>query len=191
MATSKPSRAKRPPGTPRKTPPGPRVPDAIRAFIVRALARYLSLSETVDAVKEHFERVVTRQYVYSLDPSNPHSDVARKWRDLHRVEREKFLSELSSIPIGDQAVRLQRAETLYHNNRRNPVFQKELLEYAAKELGGQFTNARRVDGVVTIEAQLRALANQPDAPPAGPLQAPPARAGLLAGAEVFPAPSDQ
>jgi hypothetical protein len=123
--------------------------DDVKAFIVQALACYDTPSQVVDAVKEEFGFVVTRPQVQAYDPTKKigHS-LSKKWRDLFEETRKQFLDDASSIPIANQTFRLRALNRMYAKAERqgNVVVAAQIIEQAAKEVGGSFTNRRELTG---------------------------------------------
>lgn len=123
--------------------------EAEKRFIVQALACYDTPTQVVEAVKEEFGTVIERSHVAQYDPSKASGrDVAKKWRDLFEDTRARFRKEISEIPIADQAYRLRQLQRLAQEamKRKNIVLAASLLEQAAKESGGMFTNKRELSG---------------------------------------------
>lgn len=123
--------------------------DDVKAFIVRALACYDTPSQVSEAVKEEFGLVVGRPHVQAYDPTKRQGrQLSKKWRDLFDATRKKFLETVSDIPIANQTYRLRSLNRLMTKaeQRGNAVLASQLLEQAAKEVGGMFTNRRELTG---------------------------------------------
>jgi hypothetical protein len=123
--------------------------DAARRFIVQALACYDTPTEVSVALKEEMGVEVARTQVAQYDPTKvAGARLAKKWRDLFEDTRKRFRKEIAEIPIADQAFRLRALGKLYdrHLSRGNVVAAAAVLEQAAKEQGGMFTNKREVSG---------------------------------------------
>ena len=123
--------------------------EAAQRFIVQALACYDTPSQVAEAVKEEFGLEITRQQAASYDPTKAMGKtLARKWRDLFNETRDRFRKEVAEIPIADQAYRLRQLHRMVQEamKRKNIVLAASLLEQAAKEQGGMFTNKREVSG---------------------------------------------
>ncbi|WP_454691142.1 DUF2280 domain-containing protein [Achromobacter aloeverae] len=126
-----------------------RLTDAQQRFIVQALACYDSPTEVSEAVKEEFGIEVERSHVAAYDPTKVAGrGLAKKWRDLFFATRERFRKEVAEIPIADQAYRLRNLGRLYTRAARtgNAALAAQLLEQAAREVGGAFTNRREHTG---------------------------------------------
>ena len=123
--------------------------EAAQRFIVQALACYDTPSQVAEAVKEEFGLEITRQQAASYDPTKAMGKtLARKWRDLFSETRDRFRKEVAEIPIADQAYRLRQLHRMVQEamKRKNIVLAASLLEQAAKEQGGMFTNKRELSG---------------------------------------------
>jgi len=123
--------------------------DRVRMFIVRALACFDSPSEVARQVKEEFGLDMPRQQVANYDPTKATAKtLAPKWRDLFARERADFLANAQKVPIASGAYRLRRLQTMLDtaSARNNHALAAQLLEQAAKEVGGVYTNRREVGG---------------------------------------------
>jgi hypothetical protein len=123
--------------------------EAVQRFIVQALACYDTPSEVAEAVKEEFGLELTRQQVATYDASKTTGrTMAKKWRVLFEDTRAAFRKEVSEIPIADQAYRLRQLDKIAQQamKRKNVVLAAQMLEQAAKEVGGMYTNRREFTG---------------------------------------------
>ncbi|EQB2479191.1 DUF2280 domain-containing protein [Klebsiella michiganensis] len=120
----------------------------VRAFIVQELACFDTPSQIVESVQKEFKVQVTRQQVASHDPTKAAGKgLAKKWVDLFNELRDRFLNEISDIPIANKAYRLrvlQRMSTTAEN-MKNIGMTAQLLEQAAKEVGDVYTNKQKVE----------------------------------------------
>lgn len=117
-----------------------------KRFIVQGLACFRTPSEVAEAVKEEFGVEVPREQVRNYNPLQV--DVAAKWRALFVETRERFLADIAEIGIAHQSFRLRELLDLYQQAKRsrNAMLAASLLEQAAKERGGMFTNRRELTG---------------------------------------------
>lgn len=115
----------------------------VRAFIVQELACFDTPSQIVESVQKEFKVQVTRQQVASHDPTKAAGKgLAQKWVDLFNRTRDRFLNEISDIPIANKAYRLrvlQRMSTTAEG-MKNLGMTAQLLEQAAKEVGDAYSN---------------------------------------------------
>jgi len=123
--------------------------EAHKRFIVQALACWDTPTEVAQALKEEFGVEAHRAQIAQYDPTKASGkDMAQKWRDLFAVTRERFRAEVAEIPIADQAFRLRSLGKIHarYMERGNLVAAAAILEQAAKEAGGAFTNRREHTG---------------------------------------------
>jgi len=120
----------------------------IKAFIVQSVACFDTPSQVVESVLKEFGIQITRQQVEQNDPTKVSGKgLAKKWSDLFNTTRERFLNEISDIPIANKAYRLrvlQRMATTAEG-MKNIGMTAQLLEQAAKEVGDAYTNKLKVE----------------------------------------------
>jgi len=119
------------------------LPGPVKAFIVQRLARFDMPSQVVKAVKEEFGLEVSRQRVHFYDPTTRAGrPLAEDLKTLFFQTREKAKQDLDAIPSYHKAIRLQRLDAMIMTaiERGNVPLAAQLLEQAAKESGGAFTN---------------------------------------------------
>jgi hypothetical protein len=122
--------------------------DDVKTFIVQALACFDTPSQVSDAVKEQFGVSLARQQCEGYDPTKKSAHgLAKKWRELFEETRKQFLDETGRIPIANQAYRLRVLDRLVVKAEKqgNAAMVSQLLEQAAKESGGAFTNKHRME----------------------------------------------
>jgi hypothetical protein len=115
----------------------------VKAFIVQRLARFDQPSVVVRAVKEEFGLDVSRQRVHFYDPtSRAGRALAEDLKALFFETREKAKQDLDAIPSYHKAIRLQRLDAMITKaiELGNMPLAAQLLEQAAKESGGAYTN---------------------------------------------------
>lgn len=146
---------------------GNRLTAEVQVFIVRQLAQFASPSEVVDMVREEFGLEVSKTTVHHYDPE--HGAPAPKWRKLHAEVREKFKSDISNIGIAHAGFRLRRLDRMVREaeKKKNYGLAKELIETAAKDTGGMFTNKRDVRVGLTVDDMLKQLADEERSGPRG------------------------
>ncbi|NMZ25027.1 DUF2280 domain-containing protein [Pseudomonas proteolytica] len=117
----------------------------VKSFIVQALACFDTPSQVVEAVKNEYGLVVSRQQVETHDPTkSAGKGLAVKWVTLFHDTRKRFREETAEIPIANRAYRLrglgrmaEKAESM-----RNLALTAQLYEQAAKEVGDVYLNRR-------------------------------------------------
>lgn len=120
----------------------------IKAFIVQALACFDTPTQVAQAVKQEFDLEVTRQQVEQHDPTKrAGANLASKWKDLFEETRKQFREETSSIPIANKAYRLRALDRMAARaeGMKNMALAAQLMEQAAKETGGAYTNRQQLD----------------------------------------------
>ncbi|HIG8794962.1 TPA: DUF2280 domain-containing protein [Raoultella terrigena] len=120
----------------------------VRAFIIQELACFDTPSQIVESVQKEFKVQVTRQQVASHDPTKAAGKgLAKKWVDLFNELRDRFLNEISDIPIANKAYRLRVLQRMSTNaeNMKNIGMTAQLLEQAAKEVGEAYSNKQKVE----------------------------------------------
>lgn len=134
----------------------------VRTFIVQALACFDGPSAVVKAVQEEFGITITRQSVETYDPNKRAGrGLAEKWRTIFEETRAAFIEDTSKIGISHRAVRLRALQRMTEKaeTQGNMVLASSLLEQAAKEMGGAFTNRREVTGKDGGAVEVKSLAD--------------------------------
>lgn len=142
----------------------------IQRFIVQQLACFESPSEVVAAVKEEYGVTITRQAVEHYDPTKggEGKGLAKEHEELFNATRESFISKIDTLAISHKAYRLNQLEHIMRNAKRsrNWFLAAQMLEQAAKEMGGIYTNKREHSGPgggpipVSMEEKKRDLASK-------------------------------
>lgn len=136
------------------------LPDAVKAFVVQRLACWDTPSQVSKAVKDEFGIELPRQNIHRYDPTvKAGADLSLKLRTLFEETRKVFTEETANIGISHKAVRLRRLDRMATalEERGNVLGAAQLLEQAAKECGGSFTNKQ--------EHELYGKDGKPLAPP--------------------------
>lgn len=126
-----------------------KLPEPVKRFIVRHLARFESPTDVARAVKEEFERDVTKQNVEYYDPTKQASEqgLSEKLEKLFWETREKFLAD-ESANLSSLKYRLGLRALMINKTLARGDFPlvDSLLVNAAKDDGGAFTNRRQLSG---------------------------------------------
>lgn len=120
-----------------------------KLFIVQALACYDTPTQVSIAVREEFGIDVDRRRVQEYDPTRVGGrSLGKKLKAIFEETRAAFLKDVSTIPIASQAYRLRTLNRLLVKveGQGNTALAAQLVEQAAKETGGTFTNRREVTG---------------------------------------------
>lgn len=120
--------------------------DAQKRAIVQGLACFQTPSEVADSVKAEFGVEVPREQVRNYNPQQV--EVAKKWRSLFDATRAAFIAEVARHGIAHQAYRLGELDAMLRKAKAtgNLVLAASLLEQAAREVGGMYTNRREFGG---------------------------------------------
>ena len=121
--------------------------EPVKIFIVQALACRDTPQEVADAVKQEFKIEIERQQVAAYDPTKSRGkDLSKKFVDLFHKTRADFDAGLIDIPIANKHYRLKQYQKQLERNAKNVVMSLKILEQAAKDVGGQFTNRQEITG---------------------------------------------
>lgn len=123
--------------------------DAHKRFIVQGLACWDTPSQVAEAVRYEFGLDVPRTQVAQYDPTKVAGKAtAKRWVELFWETRKRFTEEQADIAVAQQSYRLRQLGKIYerHMQRGNVVGAAAVLEQAAKESGGMFTNKRELSG---------------------------------------------
>ena len=146
----------------------------VKSFIVQALACFDTPSQVVEAVKNEYGVVVSRQQVETHDPTkSAGKGLAVKWVTLFHDTRKRFREETAEIPIANRAYRLRALGRMAEKaeNMKNMALTAQLLEQAAKEVGDVYVNRQTKnenphDNLAPIRVQVDVVdARKPDAEP--------------------------
>jgi hypothetical protein len=131
----------------------------VKSFIVQALACFDTPSQVVEAVKNEYGVVVSRQQVETHDPTkSAGKGLAVKWVTLFHDTRKRFREETAEIPIANRAFRLRGLGRMAEKaeNMRNLALTAQLYEQAAKETGDVYVN-RRVEPDKSLDEEIKLL----------------------------------
>ncbi|HBS6771518.1 DUF2280 domain-containing protein [Klebsiella pneumoniae] len=120
----------------------------IKAFIVQSVACFDTPSQVVESVLKEFGIQITRQQVEQNDPTKiSGKGLAHKWVDLFNHTRDRFLNEISDIPIANKAYRLRVLDRMATRaeGMKNLALTAEIIEQAAKECGDAYTNKHKFE----------------------------------------------
>jgi hypothetical protein len=115
----------------------------VKVFLVQHLACMYSPTEAADEAKKEFGIDVTRLQAALYDPTTVRgSELGEKLKLIFYETRKKFLEDCSRIPIANKSYRLMKLQRNLEKADKsgNIVLANQILELAAKEEGGLFTN---------------------------------------------------
>jgi hypothetical protein len=120
-----------------------------QTYAVQALACFDSPSVVAAALRKDFGVVITPQTIEGYDPTKKAgTNLSEKWRRLFDETRKTFLEDTATIAISHRAVRLRALQRMADKaeTQGNMVLAASLMEQAAKEVGGSYTNRRELTG---------------------------------------------
>lgn len=121
--------------------------EPVKIFIVQALACRDTPQEVADLVKQEFGIQIDRQQCSSYDPTKQRGkNLSKKFVELFHKTRADFDAGLVDIPIANKHYRLKQYQKQLERNAKNTVMSLKILEQAAKDCGGQFTNKQEITG---------------------------------------------
>lgn len=117
-----------------------------KTFVVIRLAQFMTPQEVADAVKEEFDVQITRQQVRHYNPEQS-EEVGAEWKKLFKAARARFIKSGESIAIAHSNFRLRELGYIYRELKTRKSWKSAagILEQAAKERGGQFTNTVKAE----------------------------------------------
>lgn len=118
-------------------------------YIVARLACYASpklvAKEVMELYELEAEPSIARLMFY--DPTRLQGKgLDAELKTLFEEVRAEYKSRKDDIPIATQLGRLTRLQEILDGIERNPVMQAKIIEQAAKEEGGMYTNRRELTG---------------------------------------------
>ena len=120
--------------------------EPVKIFIVQALACRDTPQEVVEQVKQEFGVDISRSQCECYDPTKYSGrNLSKKFVELFESTRERFDEGLIDIPIANKYYRLKQYQRQLEKTR-NVKTALKILEQAAKDIGGQFTNRQEITG---------------------------------------------
>ena len=121
--------------------------EPVKIFIVQALACRDTPQEVVDLVKQEYGIQISRSQCQAYDPKKYSGrNLSKKFVELFHKTRADFDAGLIDIPIANKHYRLKQYQKQLERNAKNTVMSLKILEQAAKDCGGQFTNKQEITG---------------------------------------------
>lgn len=121
--------------------------EPVKIFIVQALACRDTPQEVAEQALQEFGVKVDRKQVQSYDPTKAAGkNLSKKFIELFNKTRADFDAGLIDIPIAQKHYRLKQYQKQLERNAKNTVMSLKILEQAAKDVGGQFTNRQEITG---------------------------------------------
>ena len=121
--------------------------EPVKIFIVQALACRDTPQEVADQVLQEFGVKIDRKQCQLYDPTKAAGkNLSKKFVDLFHKTRADFDAGLIDFPIANKHYRLKQYQKQLERNAKNTVMSLKILEQAAKDCGGQFTNKQEITG---------------------------------------------
>lgn len=112
-----------------------------KIYIVRSLAVFNTPKQTADLIQQDLKIEVSPQQCESYDPTKRSGqNLSSELKTEFEATRKAFLNTPQNIPIANLSVRLQHYQHILERVGKNSVLAMKVLEQAAKDVGGQFTN---------------------------------------------------
>ena len=108
-------------------------------MIIRELACFATHAEVIEKLQKEEGVGITHQQIQHYNPESAQGSaaLAKKWKHIFNTTREKFLEEVSEIPIANRAYRLkliqQQAERM--NRQGNALGVLQAVKEAREEMG--------------------------------------------------------
>ncbi|MDQ2316251.1 DUF2280 domain-containing protein [Acinetobacter baumannii] len=120
--------------------------EPVKIFIVQSLACRDTPQEVVENVKQEFDVEISRSQCQAYDPTKYSGrNLSQKYVELFESTRDEFDKGLIDIPIANKYYRLKQYQRQL-DRTRNVKTALKILEQAAKDIGGQFTNRQEITG---------------------------------------------
>jgi hypothetical protein len=120
----------------------------LKREIVQRLARFDSPGQVVKAIKVDHEIDLSPQRVQFYDPTSKNgAALSEELKALFFETREKAKTDLDAIASYHKAIRLRRLDAMISKaiDLGNMMLAAQLLEQAAKESGGAYTNKHQLE----------------------------------------------
>lgn len=121
---------------------------AVKVFIVERLACFDKPTEVARAVKQEFGITVSLPQLTAYNPTLAAGQrLSQTLKDVFHDTRKRFLKDTSTVAIAHKAYRLRVLDRMLEKveNTGNILAAAQLLEQAAKEEGGAFTNKHKLE----------------------------------------------
>lgn len=131
--------------------------------VVILLARFESPAAVAVQMRELYGVNTDRFQVRTYDPTCNRYEAGQRWQSVFWGERDRYLNELSEVPIAHKAYRLAMLQRILDRAMHDGNFRlaKATLRQAAEEVGDSLTNERKVqvstplDGLSSSERRAR------------------------------------
>lgn len=126
---------------------GPKLTEEQRRFAVCCFARWKTPQQAADLLEQAYGVRVSRQGIAAYSPRH-NSRISAVWRAIHDAERQRFIADLSDIPIAFTSYRLAQLQEILDRATAagDTAGMLAALDQAAKEVGGFYVRASRAIG---------------------------------------------
>ena len=122
-------------------------------YVILALACFQSYARITEGVRFHFGQHITRHDIERMDPTAiaGNARLSDEMKELYADARANFIAAASEAAITDPMYRVFQLQELYDAARGTQDIElaRKILESAAKETGGVFTNKLKVEHEIT------------------------------------------
>ncbi len=125
-----------------------KIGEDVKAYIVEGLACYMTPSKVAEAVKLDFNVEVSRQQVAAYDPTKAQGKrLSEDLTNMFHVKRKEYNRDLTTIPLASLAYRMNTLNRMVDHaiEAKNMPLAASLIEQAAKDMGGIYSNALKID----------------------------------------------
>lgn len=123
-------------------------------FILKRLAEFETIPAIIAAYRAEYGETITHAIIRHYDPKDfaPNSYAKANANLFHQI-RQKMIDNLERIPIANRVYRVQELQRIYGEAQENGDHATAMraMETAAKEVGGIYTNVRRLDARMEVE----------------------------------------
>jgi hypothetical protein len=118
--------------------------EELKTELVVRLARFERAADCMRWLKADHDIDMQIPHIVAYDASKPSFRCAEKWRVIFDAARDAYLYEVSKVPIAQQGFRLNTLNDMLRDalQAKNRGQALNILEQAAKEVGGLFSNVR-------------------------------------------------
>jgi hypothetical protein len=124
--------------------------DDVKRRIVIELASFKTPAEVRAILQAEYDLTMDRGVIQKYDASKEYCAAGKPLQTLFHETRKEYVETVTNIPVAKPAYRLRKLQAMSDAAERqgNLKLAAELLEQAAKEVGGLYTNVRQIDGRV-------------------------------------------
>ena len=135
-----------------------KIPDVVKCRILEHLAAYRTPGKVAELIRHEFGIELTPRHVRAYDPTSLQFAAGRKWKQYFETARDRFDSEVATIPIYYRAYRLHKLEEVRKMamEQGNVRLAMRALKQAAEEVGDIYTNrSTRADMINRLDPKSR------------------------------------